>query len=309
MIDSKNLLTSASFITENTIITCNDKQINYFYVQPTKNIATIRGDHFIQGTSDGTYIYAVSQTQTAPLMSNFILVYTVESGIFVKSIELSSKILHLLRCDSLLYASLNDSIHAFSTTDFQLIATIERESALGIISATSNYLCYTDDLNCGTVYIASVPGYSIIKQIKCHKDSLIAINLFEDAFNTYLTTASSKGTLIRKFNIKTGEKITELRRGFRNSNILNVSSNMQYTIACTPTTLHIFHVNSQQHFTVHLSMPAITAYILNNSVFLITIDSMITFMNINIENNSVQTVAQRRLISNEVIKKSRRITI
>lgn len=79
--------------------------------------------------------------------------------------------------------------------------------------------------------------------ISAHEGSLACICL--NLQGTRMATASETGTLIRVFDVSTGELLSELRRGSGNANIFCINFNNDSSLLCVSSdhwTVHIFEV-------------------------------------------------------------------
>ena len=109
---------------------------------------------------------------------------------------------------------------------------------------TSQLLCFT----ClGEVQLFDAFNLTSLNSINAHDSSLA-----EMAFNPIgklLITASEKGTVIRVFNVETGRKIKEFRRGnLRNADIrcLSFSQDSKFIILSSNLeTIHIFEMREE----------------------------------------------------------------
>jgi len=82
--------------------------------------------------------------------------------------------------------------------------------------------------------------------ITAHDSPLVAIAL--NVEGTRLATASEKGTLIRVFDVGTGNLLTELRRGTQPANIYCLNFNSTSTLLCVASdhgTIHIFSLEEK----------------------------------------------------------------
>lgn len=81
--------------------------------------------------------------------------------------------------------------------------------------------------------------------IKAHETKIACLSINEDG--TFLATASDKGTLIRIYQIQSGNLIAELRRGKKNATINCIVFDLQNKyVGCTSGkgTIHIFNIVS-----------------------------------------------------------------
>lgn len=85
------------------------------------------------------------------------------------------------------------------------------------------------------------PSLSIIS---AHTSSLAAITVSEDG--TLVATASIKGTLVRVFNVSSGKKLFEFRRGMDEAEIYSLHFNRKNTrivVASDKGTIHVFNLS------------------------------------------------------------------
>lgn len=81
--------------------------------------------------------------------------------------------------------------------------------------------------------------------IEAHKNSIAALTLSSDG--TLLATASDKGTIIRIFNVETGIKLYQFRRGTYQTKVFSMSfsvDNKFLVVCCASKTVHIFKLGN-----------------------------------------------------------------
>lgn len=128
-------------------------------------------------------------------------------------------------------------VYNFSKLDlFKEIKT--SENPLGLCHADCNKLMFMNVL----VTLDETPGSVTIHffdekksdkvKIEAHNTPLAALEMTADA--NLLATASEKGTLVRVFSIKNGQRLFEFRRGSTKATIYSLSFNPSGSyIACT----------------------------------------------------------------------------
>lgn len=99
----------------------------------------------------------------------------------------------------------------------------------------------------GDVIIFNVTTLQPLSVIEAHKSNLAALTLSNDG--TLLATASDKGTIIRVFNVMTGSKLFQFRRGTYSTKIfsLKFTSNNKFIIVTSSSgTVHIFRLGEDE---------------------------------------------------------------
>lgn len=96
----------------------------------------------------------------------------------------------------------------------------------------------------GSVIIYDALKLLPVNAIVAHKTELAAISLNKDG--DLISTASTKGTIIRVFNTRSNKKIAEFRRGMAGTLIHCISFNIDSTLLCCSSnnqTIHIFKLS------------------------------------------------------------------
>lgn len=143
---------------------------------------------------------------------------------------------------------LHDSIYVHNIRDMRLMNSIRHiapnDSGLCSLSLMS-HLAFPISNECGELQLYDAENLRIKIKIKAHDSPLSAFNFSPNG--QLLATASEKGTVIRVFCVKNGQRVHEFRRGVKRcvriaslnfsgcSNYLCVSSNTE--------TVHVFKID------------------------------------------------------------------
>lgn len=99
----------------------------------------------------------------------------------------------------------------------------------------------------GDVIIFNTDFLQPISVIEAHKSTLAALTLSNDG--TLLATASDKGTIIRIFNVLTGVKLFQFRRGTYSTKIFSLkfsNDNLYIIVTSSSGTVHIFRLGEEE---------------------------------------------------------------
>jgi hypothetical protein len=297
-------VSSATFISRRLLALCTSKSALLIDLQPPHVLSSLQPGPFIHATGTSTELFTVISTDTAPFLPTFLLVYQLESSSLTRSTEFSSDILGLQLCESIIYVSLESSIAALAVDTFSVVGSIERRSQTGIFEASKTLLAFADDDHPGVIKLCAVPGYAIIQEIECHKDPIRCIALSE--IGGVLTTASSKGTLVRTFAADRGIKVAEFRRGFRGADVISVSSERRLTICCTAATMHVF-LSEQSHVTVSLAVPPIASRVIDGEIVVLTADGLLSIYRVDVGGNKVEMLTQHKLLSPSLSEETKKV--
>lgn len=123
--------------------------------------------------------------------------------------------------------------------------TIKNPSGLGVINNSS--ILATVGIQPGEIALYDILNNKY-KMINAHKSNIVALALNKES--TMVATASTTGTIIRIFEINTGELLYELRRGTSTATIYSLSFNHDSTrLVCTSSngTVHIFNLHKDNN--------------------------------------------------------------
>ncbi|XP_055593909.1 WD repeat domain phosphoinositide-interacting protein 2-like isoform X1 [Uranotaenia lowii] len=159
-----------------------------------------------------------------------------------------SEILSVKLNRSRLVVCLVDSIYIHNIRDMRLLHSIKNMSnnPAGLCTLSlSSHLAYPISESAGELQVFDAGNLTSRLKIKAHDSPLSAMNF---SFNgTLLATASEKGTVIRVFCVKNGQKVHEFRRGLKRHvsiGSLNFSICASYVVASSNTeTVHIFRID------------------------------------------------------------------
>jgi len=267
----------------------------------------ITGGPFVFSTAFNGVIGAVVNSDTPPYTSSFLLIYHQGTGIFLKSIEFSKPISGLLSTSQHVFVSLDLIIQVLDAKTYKIVSTINRKFPTGLFSATSKFLAWPDEAHRGELFVATVPDFSVIHKIECHSSSLQNVAISQE--NNVVLTCSSKGTVVRVFDLEKGEKIGEHRRGFKQGTIVSMDSRAGLICACTTTTIHVFTM-AGGHMTIQPVGIPLTCKFDVNILSVVTSNGLISVYQLDLVNLSAEMKSQSRLLSGIVNKsKSRRTTL
>jgi autophagy-related protein 18 len=151
---------------------------------------------------------------------------------------------------SRLVVCLKDSIYIHNIRDMRLLNSIKHlpDNPCGLISLSLNsHLAYPCIKDRGTIQIYDAGNLQPRITVDAHSSTVAAMNF--SSTGVLLATASEKGTVIRVFCTKNGQRVMEFRRGMKRyvqiaslnfsicGNFISVSSNTE--------TIHIFKVDQK----------------------------------------------------------------
>lgn len=290
--EQKMQIVEAQFCTNKYLTVCSKKNVHVYGLQPIQSIVSISGGPFVHSVYSKQFLFAVSDSNTPPYTLSFLLIY--KNGALLRSIEFNSNILSIRSSESYVFVSLESTIQVLEIDTFNLVSTIERPSKSGLLACSEQYVSYTNDEHPGYVTICIIPGFSVIQNIQCHKDPITMLSFSEDS--KLFITASTVGTLVRIFNIESGRKLDEYRRGFTQSSIIAAAANDLMACAISPSTLHVF-LGDSQHITTRMSSTPLNCCTMRSSVAVIDVNGILTIYKVDGLNGTAQMVTQYRILS------------
>ncbi|XP_035916103.1 WD repeat domain phosphoinositide-interacting protein 2-like isoform X3 [Anopheles stephensi] len=159
-----------------------------------------------------------------------------------------SEILSVKLNRSRLVVCLVDSIYIHNIRDMRLLHSIKNmapnPAGLCTLSLLS-HLAYPVSTECGELQIFDAANQMRRLKLKAHDSPLSALNFSYNG--VLLATASEKGTVIRVFCVKNGQKVHEFRRGVKRHvsiGSLNFSTCASFVVVSSNTeTVHIFRID------------------------------------------------------------------
>lgn len=305
---SKAEVNSVNLDTPGTIVVCTDRNVILNKIPEFTLIAHCTGMNFLNAVTFNDFIVAVGNGDVPPYTAFFLQIFQKETGVFLRKLEFPDRILDLKVNSSHLFVSLENMIQIYEIITFHSIATIDRRSAKGLFTVNENCIAYPDDRNPGVVYIAEIPGFSVTKTIHCHTGAIQ--NLYLSKSSNVLATSSTKGTLIRLFDTKTGETVNQFRRGYTKGEILALSLSPDYLCACSHQTLHVF-AKDGKHVNTALCAPPLACLVSGNRISVALSNGTSYDYMINPTKFEIENVAQYRLVPPVALnsRHNRRITV
>ena len=295
-------------IEENNELTiCSDKHVVHFCPPAFEQKTLISGGPYIFSTAFNGLIGAIANSDTPPYTNSFLLIFQQGTGIFLKNLEFVKPITGLQSTTLHVFVSMDLIIQVLDAKTDQIISTINRQFPNGLFSATCKYFVWPDEAHRGELFIATVPEFSVLNKIKCHSGSLQNLAISQE--NKVVLTCSSKGTLIRVFDLENGKKIGEHRRGFKPGTILSMDSRGGLICACTATTIHVFTI-SGGHLTIQPPGIPLNCKFDPNMLSVVTQNGLLSIYQLDLVNMTAEMKSQSRLLSGIIPKRrTRRTTI
>eukprot|EP01130_Rhizamoeba_saxonica_P016409 TRINITY_DN7579_c0_g1_i1.p1 TRINITY_DN7579_c0_g1~~TRINITY_DN7579_c0_g1_i1.p1 ORF type:complete len:327 (+),score=47.83 TRINITY_DN7579_c0_g1_i1:289-1269(+) len=236
---------------------------------------SLDNSRFACGTDDGFMVYAIDPLGDTPLIArefgggiscvevledtnivalvgggnspqydyNKVIIYDDNRDCNVVEIQLKNRVLNVKLTRDRIVVCTSERVLVYDFQSLELV--IERRTyknsngivAVGTLDGQPVLVCLGETLGCINIYI----GFNDPVIINAHDNDIQCITLSSD--NTKLATASSKGTLIRIWDVRSGVEIKCVRRGASHTDVhsLSFSKDDQYlSLTSSSQTLHIF---------------------------------------------------------------------
>lgn len=151
---------------------------------------------------------------------------------------------------SRLVVCLKDSIYIHNIRDMRLLHSIKNlpDNPSGLITLSLNsHLAYPCSKDCGNIQIYDAGNLQPRIIIEAHSSNVAAMNF--SSTGTLLATASQKGTVIRVFCTKNGQRVMEFRRGVkRYAQIVSLNFSICGTylsVSSNTETIHVFKIDQK----------------------------------------------------------------
>ncbi|OAF70645.1 Autophagy-related protein 18 [Intoshia linei] len=159
-----------------------------------------------------------------------------------------------------LVVCLESSLHIHNIRDMMILHTIKETSPNpnGVFALSNDMnqslLAYPSSIDSGTIQLFDTTNLRASIAIAAHETAVTAI-CFNNA-NTLFATASIKGTIIRLFDVSSGKKLYEFRRGVKRCvNIQDLRFCLDGDLICSSSnteTVHIFKRETEEKKMNHI---------------------------------------------------------
>lgn len=198
------------------------------------------------------FLVKLSRHRMIVVLEEQIYVYDIATMKLLHTIETSPNVNRLCTLSDDMTDELGSSLLAYPSPpktiahDSLLVSGINTNG--GHNSAQNNIQSVSNAPNrVGDAIIFDLKSLQPLAVIEAHKSALSAMCLSSDG--TLLATASDKGTIVRVFNVHTGSKLYQFRRGTYPTKIfsLSFSKNKKYVVATSSSeTVHIFRLGEEE---------------------------------------------------------------
>uniref|UniRef100_A0A6C0B4P9 Anaphase-promoting complex subunit 4 WD40 domain-containing protein n=1 Tax=viral metagenome TaxID=1070528 RepID=A0A6C0B4P9_9ZZZZ len=187
----------------------------------------------------------VGKSKTNLYPRNKLIIWNDENKSVLGEINFNSDIKNVNITKEYILVLCNNKIYIYQFDNLSLVRSVDVSSndiIMGMGIEGSKYLIYTSDEK-GVVTITKFDE-DYFQQITAHQNEIDILRVSNDG--KYLITASTKGTLVRIFDINSGELIQEVRRGCDPVKILDLSlsnDNSVLLVSSIKGTLHLYNTH------------------------------------------------------------------
>lgn len=182
---------------------------------------------------------------------NRVLILNGKKNSIICELNLSSAIIDFKINRKRLVVLLFDKILIYDVSSIKLLFTIELSNSLNItpfdLSSTDNSILLFER-GVGDLVVFDCIAFKEINHFECHKAKLRCIKLSHDALQ--IATCSTKGTIIRVFNVANGQLLDQFRRGSYKSDICSLAFDKGkkiLTCANMKGSIHLFKLSDNAY--------------------------------------------------------------
>jgi len=217
-----------------------------YQISPFKKMVSRKisgGVSMIKMLHESNIFIFVGKSKSSLYPKNKLIVWNDETKRVLGEINFNSDIQDIDITKEYILVQCNSKIYIYQFDNLSLIKSIDVCSdkiIMGMGIEGSKYLIYTGDEK-GTINITKFDD-DYYKKISAHQNEIDILQVSNDG--KFLITASTKGTLIRIFNIETGELEKEVRRGCDPVKIIDLSlsnDNSVLLVSSVKGTLHLYN--------------------------------------------------------------------
>ena len=178
--------------------------------------------------------------------SKRLRIYNTERNSLLCELDFPTTIITVKMNRNYMCVALTDQIYVYDVTNITILKVIKttgnQKGLLSISLLSDSHVLVYPESN-GIIKIFDLKAQDHISAFKVCKSDISAIQLNLDG--TLLAVASSRGTLIRVFNLRTCKKIEQFRRGLLIEKVTKIAfdKNCNILIAVSVNTVHIFKLN------------------------------------------------------------------
>ena len=202
--------------------------------------------------------------------ANCIYIYNIDSQTILGKIEFEQPVVSLLVDGDSIIVSLQTHSYVYQQSSLELITIVPGNRASTI--AFENIVCSWRNELVGNLHVFL---QSSKKCIPAHQSSIRAVAI--NSVGNMIATASSKGTVVKVFDLPSGNTLHVLRRGFTNTEICNLTfSSCGRWLYTTGRTVHVFDLSKTTlifpHYSVYdlnLEKMAVGSFFTENGQFCI----------------------------------------
>jgi len=248
---TKNDLTYASMNQTNDCLVFGTNTGFYVYtVNPLKKIIARKipgGVSIVKMLYKSNIFVFIGNVEKGLYPNKKLIIWDDHKRVVIGEIIFKKKILNIMLTRDIIVVVTNIKIYVYNFKDLSLIKSIETvNNPKGLCAINDkSFIAYLGD-NIGEIKI-SLYNDDYLKIINAHKNPIELFDFSKDG--KYIFTCSNKGTLIRIYDITSGNLFKELRRGSDQVQIvdLKMSDDNKFILASSSKgTIHVFSADNTE---------------------------------------------------------------